>query len=496
MKGTYLKHTWLSILLIIICVTQVRAADELPANFDETIKAEMEKWHAPGLGLTIVKDGKTILAKGYGVKSISTKKPVDKNTVFQAGSTTKAFAAMAIAMLIDDGKVQWDDPIIKHIPEFKMVNDYVLNNLTIRDALRHTSGVAQLSNINMFIGESLPKAWQLMAHNKQQASFRHNHDYNNTTFALSGRVVERVSGKPFHEFVRDRILTPLGMNDTLMLDEEVKKAKNRSEAHQHFEGKDYEIGYPYIEFSQSAGMMNSTPNDMSKWAKFLLAGGVWQGERLVSEKLIKQMMSPQILISPSSNYPAAASYDHNYYAYGLAWFAHDYKGQKVAMHTGSIAGMSAIFGLIPAENIGVYVFINSDHIEYRHALMYKVFDILSGHKGEDWSEKLWALYHPEKTNDAAETSKDHPALGPQDLEGTYTLDGSFPLTIELEGDKLTASLGVAQVELQRLDNNSFNIIDPDTAHIPMQNTLGIKLNEGGDVIGVELGGLPFKKSQD
>lgn len=486
----------LSFLLVLIFwnLTPVSADSLLPSDFDQMVERDMQRWHAPGLGLAIVKDGETIVAKGYGVKSFKTNLPVNKHTVFQAGSTTKAFASMALAMLVDEGRVNWDDPVIKHIPEFRMGNEYVQNNITIRDVLRHSSGVAQLSNINLFLGKSLPKAWGMMESNGQQASFRNNWDYNNTTFALSGRVVERVSGQPFHEFVRGRILKPLGMDDTLMLDDDVRNAKNRAEAHQHFDGEDYEIIYPYIEYTQSAGMMNSTPDDMTKWIKFLLSGGVWNEERLVSEAHIDEMMAPQILMDPASIYPAAASYPHNYYAYGLAWFTHDYKGHKVAMHTGSINGMSAILGLIPDEDIGVYVFINSDHIEYRHALMYTVFDLLLGNEAEDWSEKLYAVYHPEPDAGALEAAT-YPDVSPEQLAGTYTLSGSFPLIIEQNGSKLMAKLGVGELELQRRDNNAYLIIDPDTAHIPMKSMLEISLNESGDVASVKLSGMTFTKSE-
>lgn len=484
----------LSLLLILTLVSwaSVSAGDALPDDFDQMIERDMQKWQAPGLGLAIVKEGETVLAKGYGIKSFRSNARVNKDTVFQAGSTTKAFASMALAMLVDEGKVSWDDPIIQHIPEFRMGNEYVQNSITIRDALRHSSGVTQLSNINMFLGKSLPTAWKMMESNGQQASFRNNWDYNNTTFALSGRVVERVTGQPFHEFVRNRILAPLGMNNTLMLDEEVRNADNRAEAHQHFEGEDYEIIYPYIEYTQAAGMMNSTPADMTNWMKFLLAKGKWNGDQLVSGALVEEMMSPQILLNPSSIYPAAASYAHNYYSYGLAWFAHDFKGHKVAMHTGSINGMSAIIGLIPEENIGVYVFINSDHIEYRHALMYTVFDLLLGNEAEDWSEKLHAVYYPEQ-QPGANTQETYPQVAADQLLGTYSLEGSFPLIIEKEGDTLRASLGVNKVELKKQDDNSYLIVDPDTAHIPMRNMLRVNLGDAGNVTGVVFSGLSFQK---
>lgn len=484
-----MKHFSLVLLAVFAFVLPVNAQATLPEDFDAMVVADMKKWQAPGLGLAIVKDGETLLAKGYGIKSIETNEPVNADTVFQAGSTTKAFASMAVAMLVDEGVLSWDDPIIKHIPEFRMKNEYVQNNLTLRDAFSHNSGVSFMSNVNMFLGKNLDGAWAMLNQNGQQTSFRRKWDYNNTIFALTGRVVERVTGKPFYQFVRDRILIPLGMNNSLLLDAEVAGAPNRAESHQHLNGTDYLITYPYIEYSQSAGMLNSTPNDMAKWMTFLTARGNWQGDQLVSEANLREMMSPQMLLEPASIYPAAASYAHDYYAYGLAWFVHNYAGHKVAMHTGSINGMSAIIGLIPEENIGVYVFINSDHIEYRHALMYKVFDLLLGNAETDWSEKLYAVYHPEP-GPAAE-KVEHPSVSSDALVGTYDMEGSYPLIIKQSGGKLIAQLGVGKTELVQQADNSYALIDPDNSHLPATGFLGIVLDSDGVVSRVSLGGLPF-----
>ena len=447
------------ILLVLMCFNSAAQAQQLPEDFDETVVKNMGKWHAPGLGLAIVKDGKTILAKGYGVKSFKSMDPVNENTLFQAGSTTKAFAAMSIAMLVDQGKAAWDDPIIKHIPEFKMKDPYVQNNLTIRDALSHSSGVGQLSNINMFIGKNIDETWAFMADVDQSASLRQKWDYNNTTFALAGRVVERLSGLKFHKFVEENILTPLGMDDTHLLDAEVRADTNRAEAHQHFDGIDYQIAYPYIEYTQAAGMINSTPVDMTKWMKFLLAKGKWNGVQLVSPEHIEEMMTPQILLNPADIYPAATTYNHDYYSYGLAWFVHDFRGRKMAMHTGSINGMIAIIGLIPEENMGIYAFINSDHIEYRHALMYQVLDTLLGHTETDWSEDLYPIYHLEAdTLDTQE--KSFPSVKPQDLVGAYKLNGSYPLNITKENGVLTARRGVEVLELKQNEDGRYLYLSP------------------------------------
>ncbi|WP_417450978.1 serine hydrolase domain-containing protein [Kordiimonas sp.] len=467
-------------------------AVDLPEGFDSAVKTAMEKWHAPGLGLAIVEDGEILLSRGYGIKSVLNNNQVDEHTLFQAGSTTKAFASMALAMLADDGKVKWDDPVIKHVPELDLNEDYVEKNLTIRDVLSHRSGVSQLSNINVFLSESLPEAWEMLPNNPQQTSFRQAWDYNNTIFALSGLVVEKVSGKPFHEFVKERILDPLGMTETLLLDADVKARKNRAEAHRYIDGQFYQIEYPYIEFSQSAGMINSTPSDMSKWLRFLANGGMVGDKRLVSEAAMSEMFAPQMLMDPSAIYPAAATLDHSYFSYGLAWFVYDYKGEKIVMHTGSIDGMSAINAIIPGKKAGVYAFINADHIEYRHALMYTVLDILLDNPAEDWSEKLYAVYHVDEN----QQQKACPAFSEAalaDLPGNYTLPGLFPLTIAKVEDGFTATLGVNTSKVTVTRESCLKVHDTENPELPGSNYLQPVLNDAGALTTVKFSGLPFAK---
>lgn len=479
--------------LAISAITPAASAGDLPKDFDASVTAAMEKWHAPGLGLAIVRDGEVLLSRGYGIKSVLTNKAVDEHTLFQAGSTTKAFASMALAMLVDEGKVKWDDPIIKHVPELDLHEDYVEKNLTIRDALSHRSGVSQLSNINVFLSESLPEAWKMLPNNPQQTSFRQTWDYNNTIFALSGLVVEKVSGKPFHEFVKERILAPLGMTETLMLDAEVEARKNRAEAHRYVDGKFYQIEYPYIEYSQSAGMLNSTPSDMAKWVRFLANGGVAGGKRLVSEAAMHEMFAPQMLMDPGMVYPAAKTLDHSYFAYGLAWFVYDYKGEKIVMHTGSIDGMSAITAIIPGKKAGVYAFINADHIEYRHAVMYRVLDILLDNPAEDWSEKLYAVYHgKDKPAEKACPAFSEAALAA--LPGGYSLPGLFPLQIEKVDKGFVATLGVNTSKITVTSEGCLKVHNSDNPDLPSANYLQPVLADDGALKQVKFSGLPFTKN--
>ncbi|WP_417462704.1 serine hydrolase domain-containing protein [Kordiimonas sp.] len=480
-------------LALAIATTPLNAhAADLPEDFDATVTTAMKKWHAPGLGLAIVKDGEILLSRGYGIKSTLTNDPVDEHTLFQAGSTTKAFASMGLAMLVDEGKVKWDDPVIKHVPELDLHEDYVEKNMTIRDVLSHRSGVSQLSNINVFLSESLPEAWKMLPNNPQQTSFRHTWDYNNTIFALSGLVIEKVSGKPFHEFVKERILDPLGMTETLLLDANVKARKNRAEAHRYIDGKFYPIEYPYIEYSQSAGMINSTPSDMAKWVRFLANGGTVGDNRLVSEAAMGEMFAPQMLMDPSTIYPAAATLDHSYFSYGLAWFAYDYKGEKIVMHTGSIDGMSAINAIIPGKNAGVYTFINADHIEYRHALMYTVLDILLDNPAEDWSEKLYAVYHSkDKQQEKACSAFSDVAIA--ELPGDYTLPGLFPLQIAKADNGFMATLGVNTSKISITSEGCLNVHDSENPELPSSNYLQPVLDGDGALTQVKFIGMPFTK---
>ena len=190
------------------------ANDDPLAGLDAALEAAREQWHAPGFAVAIVKDDRVVYQRGFGTKHLGRNDPVDEHTVFTLASTSKAFTAMALGLLVEEGKLQWDDRVVKHIPEFRVADPYVTREVTIRDLLVHRTGVEPM-DILWLRGFDTRTSLEHLQHAKQVTSLRSTWAYNNVMYNVAAEIVARVSGMTFQEFVTRRILTPLGMSDSL-----------------------------------------------------------------------------------------------------------------------------------------------------------------------------------------------------------------------------------------------------------------------------------------
>ena len=349
-------------------------------GMDAYVEQAMRDWHVPGMALAVVKDDSVVYMRGFGTRTLGRDEPVDEHTSFAIASTTKAFTATAVAMLVDEGKVRWDDPVSRHIPGFAIAADPGLSGeLTVRDLLSHRTGLPSADLLWYASGSSSEDVLRRLRYVRPFASPRTRYQYNNSAYMLAGMVVENASGMPWAEFVRTRILQPLGMSETLTGFQGLDTRGNV--ATPHLEVRDTVHPIRYLDFDNigPAGSMNSSVHDMARWLRAQLAGGTRpDGGRLVSEMQYREMLTPQFLIPQSQFYPVARLSRPNFTAYGLGWFMQDYRGRKVAMHTGSIDGMSALLAMVPEERLGMVVYLNLDHAELRHALMYRVHRCVPG----------------------------------------------------------------------------------------------------------------------
>jgi CubicO group peptidase (beta-lactamase class C family) len=265
--------------------------------------------------------------------------------------------------------------------------DYATRDLTIRDLLTHRSGLASADlmwAVALLIAQMIRRLRLPPA-----APFRSRWQYHNILYAMSGLIIERVSGMPWDAFIRTRIFAPLRMTERGVGVGDRRKAKRRGSA---FRGNDTVRVVPNAAPTIApAGSVWSSVSDMSKWMRFVLDSGRVGSKRLVSAATFREIVAPQIR-APMEEYPALELSRPNAFSYGLGWFIQDYAGQPVWMHTGSIDGMCAIIGLMPNERVGVYVLENLDHAELRHALMYSVFDLFNGGPQRDWSAELRTLF--------------------------------------------------------------------------------------------------------
>ena len=362
-------------------------------NLDQYIEKAIQQWEVPGLAISIVKDDKAIFSKAYGVQELGKEKPVDEQTIFAICSTTKAMTAAAMGMLVDEGKVKWEDRVVNHMPEFQLYDPYVTKELRVKDLFTHNTGLGNADFLWYTLQLPPKEILNRMRMAKPAYPFRGGYTYQNIMYLAAGQLIEKISGKPWEQFIKDRIFKPLEMKHSFPTKEASIIYKNRSVPHHYINGKISSIPDASADRIAPAGAIWSSIEDMTKWLRFVLNEAKVDGKRLLSQKTYAEWLKPQVIVPPHQFYPTTALTKPHWTTYALGWFQHDYNGRFVSFHTGSLQGTIAIIGIIPDENLGVYVLGNLDHAELRHALMYKVFDFFGKEKTErDWSTEVLELY--------------------------------------------------------------------------------------------------------
>lgn len=424
------------------------ASVEAPlAGFDAYISRARGDWDVPGMAVAVVKDDTVVFARGYGVRALGTHDSVDTHTLFAIGSTTKAFTALSVGLMVDEGRLRWDDPVANDLPGFVLRDPYATHELRLRDLLTHELGFADPEYLWYGSDLTLAEMIHRLRYIPPQSGVRSRFDYNNLGYAVAGQIAGSANRSSWEDLVRTRILGPLGMMETVMTGPELRGRPNVTRPHQYIDDTLRALpaaSQELVDPIPPAGSMYSSVLDMSKWMCFLLDSGRVEGRRLVSDSVFAELMKPQVLVRLDEVYPATRLVKPNFTAYGLAWFLEDYRGEKVAFHTGSIDGVVALVGLMPARRLGIVVLANRDHAELRHALMYRVFDAYLGGPPRDWSTEMHAFYQRlqdsvkqvEKDVEKKRVGGTKPALPLARYAGVYrdSLYGS--VTVRLEGRRL------------------------------------------------------------
>ncbi len=441
---------------LILCLAGPAAAQRAPdfTAFDKYVEKAARDWNAVGLAVSVVKGDSLVFAKGYGDIEVGKSARVNEHTRFAIGSTTKAMTSAALAMLVDEGKVRWDDKVIDYIPELRLADAYATRELTIRDVLMHRSGLPGV-DLLWSIDENTPPFAEMMRrlrYVQPNSSFRSTWDYNNVVYSIGGAVIERVSGMAWDAFIRTRIFVPLGMNESEALVSQIIGKANVAVPHAMIHDTVRAVPIKTTDGVAPAGSVWSSVNDMSKWMRFVLDSGRVGTRRLISAANFREMVTPQIRAA-AATYPALELSAPHFFSYGLGWFVQDYQSKLVWMHTGSINGMSAIIGLLPQDRVGVYVLGNLDHIELRHALMYKVFDMYGTGTTRDWSADLKTLFattrSPRASNSASQMPTKAATLTFNKYVGVYVDSVYGTITVSANNGALNA----------RYDQHDFGVLD-------------------------------------
>ena len=376
-------------LLLFVAVTFLPAyGQDAPLNgFDDYVNKALREWEVPGLAIAIVKDDRIVMAKGYGVRKLGDPTMVNERTLFAIGSSSKAFTSASIAMLVDEGKLKWDDRVTKYLPEFELYDPYVTRELTVRDLLCHRSGLERGDFLWYGSEYDRDEILRRTRYLKPTWSLRSTFGYQNLMFLAAGQLIARVSGKSWDEFIRQRFFVPLSMTASSTSIKDLKNSDNVSSPHAKVEEKIEVIPWRNIDNIAPAGSINSSVVDMAQWLRLQLAQGEYQKQRLISSGAVKEMHTSQTVmrVEPPSSllYPEA-----HFLNYGLGWFLHDYRGRKVVEHGGAIDGMRAQVAMIPEEKLGLVILTNMGGSTLPLPLMYRIFDAYLGAPPRDWGAEM------------------------------------------------------------------------------------------------------------
>ena len=438
-------------LLLIAAVAQVSFAQNGSLNgFDDYVNKAMKEWEVPGIAVAIIKGDQIVLAKGYGVRKLGDPTPVDERTLFAIGSSSKAFTAASVAMLVDGGKVKWDDPVTKYLPEFEMYDPYVTRELTVRDLLTHRSGLQR--GDFLWYGTELDRDEILKRtrYLKPSWSLRSTFGYQNLMYLAAGQLVSRVSGKTWDEFIRERFFVPLGMTASSTSINELKTANNVATPHSKIEDKVTVIPWRNIDNIAPAGSINSNVVEMAQWVRLQLGEGTYQGQKLFGAAQAKEMHAAQTVIRFEPPYSMFYPEAH-FLNYGLGWFLSDYRGRKVVEHGGAIDGMRAQVAMIPEEKLGLVVLSNMNGSGLPTALMYRIFDSFLGTPSRDWSADLRKTMKTleeagkaaEKKQEAERVANTNPSVALDKYAGTYRNELYGDVKVIHDAGKLSMGYGPA-----------------------------------------------------
>lgn len=429
------------------------------AGLDEKVTTMMQQWGLPGMSLAIVKDGEVVHLKGYGYRDEKEKLPVTERTVMPVGSTSKSFTAMILGMLVDEGKLDWDTPVKNYIPWLKLADPEVTEKVTPRDLMSHQTGLPKHDVHGVFCTKDCRKEMvEDLQYLPFSAPFRSVLQYSNQMVMLAGYLAEVITGKSWEELVQERILTPLGMNETCMTIEALEAFEDKSKGYIFNGAENMELPYLSLKGIGPAGAMNSTAGDMAKYAIMQLGGG----KQLVSSETLEEMHKVQFAGTPyfwSMDEITEASY-------GLGWFVDNYRGHKMVSHGGNTLGFSTLMTLMPEYDFAVVMITNANSNFVVYPLTYSILDQLIGVEEEDWTPKMQGIIGGVfaqmqvgmEARANARVADTTPAHALSEYCGTYFAPGFGTFTIVENGGALAGALNGYDVMFNHYHYEEFDAV--------------------------------------
>jgi CubicO group peptidase (beta-lactamase class C family) len=454
--------------LMLVPAAVFSQTDSLPLflkdSIDHYVANALTKWQIPGVAICIVKDGKVVLMKGYGVKEINGTDKVDENTLFMIGSNSKAFTATALAMIDAEKKISLDDKVTRWIPSFKLENKAAGEQAIIRDLLCHRLGFQTFQGDFTYWTSNLSRqeVIEKMSHIKAAFPFRTKWGYTNAGFVVAGEIIPKATGLLWEDYLKEKIFTPLGMSNTLALSKDFPSASNKCSAHTMADGKLIKIPFCSIDNLAAAGSIGSSVNDMSHWVMAQLNRGKYNNLQVIPAAAIAQTWLPHSILGNGGHL-----YNTGHFSlYGLGWMLEEYCGKKIVSHTGGVNGFVTSVTLLPEEKLGIIVFTNTDQNSFYEALKWEIADAYLGKPYRDYS-KVYLGFYTQKKNENEKKDKKmqdsvalqlKPSLAVTNYCGSYFNDVYGAMTVLQEDGELKMKFShhpQMYAKLQAIGGNRF-----------------------------------------
>lgn len=472
------------------------AAPQTNAQFVEGfvpfVERVVEEWRVPGVAVAVVRDGEVVMARGFGERDVEKNLPVTEHTRFAIGSATKAFTSTVLAMLVDEGKLDWDKPVREAWPAFRLSDDYATAHLSVRDLVTHRSGWPRHDLAWYGATGDRAEMMRRLRYLEPTAGIREKFQYNNFMVVAAGRVAEELTGRTWEELVRERIFGPLGMKESTF---SVSDMASGDCAIGYVKEEDRIEATPYrnIDAMGPAGSINSSAADMARWVLLHLSDGAVGGARLVSAGQMQQLHAPVVVVpADGGGIPRPDEIVNTCYSPG--WFVSSYRGRLLVEHGGNIDGFSALVAMLPRDNVGIVVLANRGGVLATSAIAYTAFDRLLGLGEIDWDGKAKAVQGTVEriveavadaggTGRVAGTSPSHPLA---EYAGTFSNPGYGDMVLTLEGETLSVAINGVSSALEHWHYDVFSATDKAASG----TKVSFLMNTRGDIDRVSLTGDP------
>ena len=432
-------------------------------------------WMIPGLAVAIVRNDSVIYAKGFGVLSAGSRTPVNEQTLFEIGSSTKAFTATAVAMLVSDGKMRWDQRLTDFLPEFKMYDPVANASATLRDALSHRTGIARGEFVWLSSGIGRDEVLRRVRYLKPESLFRTQFAYQNMLFLAAGEAAGRAAGTSWEDVIRQRIFTPLGMTASAPT---YRGVTNPNIVRGH--GIDHDTAFIKLPFDAEnigpAGSILSNAVDMAQWLRFQLNDGQANGKRLLSSAALRETHTSQIIVPKGvlgggglDSVPTS-----NFSTYGFGWIVEDYRGNLVWQHGGNTEGMTTAVGMLPNKKFGVVVLSSMGQASLPGLLQRYIFDLELGVPKRDLSHEMRARWvaqqrRADSATTVQEAQRKAGAPSPVPLSafaGTFADSLYGTVSVVMKDGQLELERGTWRGALQFVNATNFLWYVPKSAPVP------------------------------